>query len=272
METVVSVVEKAENVVSAVEKAETVVSVASEIVDFANSAVDAASTAAATAGMSFVTGQASRVVSFIGALCGGASNLLAAIAPALPIVGAAVSLGAIAVGQVQKYSDALEAVAALRATLRNVTSIIDQFKHPALAVPHAELLADTLRTLHDATAFIAKNFAKPKALKEVANFFCADANLQTLTDARTRLDTLVGHMGDAAATAAAIAAVAAKADTTVLLQGQDKVCRAMARLRLHRGYCLPSTVTPPSALPPLAGAQDPRTTGRSDPASSPTRL
>jgi hypothetical protein len=207
-----------------VEKAEQFVSIAGEVVDSAQAAVAAIPPDVLDAGATFAVEQAPRIVGFIGSLCGGAAALLGAIAPALPFVGSAVSLGALALGQVQKYTDALDAVAALSGTVASVSGIVEQFKDPVLALPHARLLTDTLTTLRDATTFLAKNFGggKPRPLKAVVAFLCADANLQTLTEARARLDTLVGHMGDAGGVAAALSAAAAAADTRALLAGQAR--------------------------------------------------
>lgn len=189
-----------DRVVEAMTSAEYVTDTASTIVSNASSILEAAppgiadslasgvatgAVAAASAAMQFTAENAPAIATFLGQLCGSAADLLSAIAPAIPFGGvAAAALGLVA-EQGAAYAQAFQAAHALRQTIADRRSTIEEFAGSAgLAAKHASLVGHAAQALRDAVGLLTASYSGPKKLRsEVFKFFTAKGGLQALQEA-----------------------------------------------------------------------------------------
>jgi len=132
------------------------------------------------------------LASFLGQLCGCATDLLGAIAPAIPFGGVAAAVIGLVAEQGAAYAQAFQAAHALRQTIADRRTTIEEFTRSAsLAAKHSSLVGHASEALRNAVALLAESYAQTgptKLRKEVFKFFTAKGGLQALQDAAAQIE------------------------------------------------------------------------------------
>ena len=190
------VIEAKEKVEYVADAAGTIVSTACAIIDAAPpDVVDALAsgvTTAASAAAQYTAENAPGLATFLGQLCGSAVDLLGAIAPAVPFGGVAAAVIGLIAEQGAAYAQAYQAAHALRQTIADRRTTIEEFARSAsLAAKHSGLVGHAAQALRDAVALLAESYAQSghtKLRKEVFKFFTAKGGLQALQDAAAQIE------------------------------------------------------------------------------------
>ena len=134
----------------------------------------------------------------------GASNVLGALAPAASFAGPVLVVAKLVLDQFGKYAEVQEQAAELRATILQLSPLIEDFaRTPVLAKPYAKLLGVACLRLVTAMDAIEQVSKKAGVGARFTRFVLAGNDLQCLTDAAGALQGCIGFLGAASSIAGA---------------------------------------------------------------------
>ena len=191
----------------------------------------------------------------LGQLCGGASDVLSALAPAAFIAGPVLVVAQLALDQFSTYADSLVAAEDLRKAILAVRPTIEQFASaPSLAKRNAELMGAACVALLDAVDLVKKLTSQGSAKLRVKRFLLAGADLVRLQGASETLHRCVGTLGAAAAVTAASGVARIEQQVAELAGALKADPERRARLRAAlTEHLLLRSATDGCRLPPMFG-------------------